>query len=248
MDLLINHRSIRKYSSEIISDEILTEILTCGINASNTGNMQLYSVIITRDSNKKNLLSPFHFNQPMVKQAPVLLTVCFDFNRFYKWCLASNTQTDFSNLLWLLTGTVDASILSQNVCIAAENKGLGICYLGTILYNAPEISTILNLPPGVIPITAITIGFPDEAPKKTDRLPLDAVIHFEEYTDYTEDKIRDIYSVKENLDSSKQFVTGNKKENLAQVYAEVRYKSSDNKYFSRKLFRMLTDQGFEFEL
>ena len=247
MELLLSHRSIRKYLAKDIDDDILNEILECGISASNTGNMQLYSIIVTRDSNKKELLAPFHFNQPMVKNAPLILTICFDINRFSKWCSLNNTKTDFSNLLWLLTGTVDASILSQNICIAAENNGLGICYLGTVLYNAPEISKILNLPSGVIPITCITMGFPDQVPDKTDRLPLNSIVHFEEYDDYSDERICNVYSEKENLESSRQFIKENSKENLAQVYAEVRYKSADNQYFSGKLLKMLIDQGFVFE-
>lgn len=247
MDLLLNHRTIRKYQLIPISDLVLTDILECGIRASNTGNMQLYSIVVTRDTEKKDMLSPFHFNQPMVKAAPVVLTICYDINRFSNWCSLNHTKTDFSNLLWLLTGTIDASILTQNICIAAESKGLGICYLGTVLYNAPEISRVLNLPLGVIPVTSVTLGYPDQNPPKTDRLPLDSVVHYEEYKDYSEDRIRSVYREKEELDSSKQFIIENSKENLAQVYAEVRYKSVDNLYFSEKLKKMLLNQGFVFE-
>lgn len=244
MELLKNHRSIRKYLQKEISNGILHEILESGIRASNTGNMQLYSVIVTRDSSKKRLLAPFHFNQPMVLEAPVLLTICFDINRFYKWCLVSNALADYKNLLWLLNGTIDASIFAQNISIAAENQGLGICYLGTTLYNAPEISAILNLPVGVLPITALTVGYPEIIPEQTDRLPLNAVIHYEEYTDYTEPGIMEIYRVKENLEVSVKFVEENGKENLANVYTEVRYKEADSIYFSNKLKNMLIDQGF----
>ncbi|MBV5315683.1 MAG: nitroreductase family protein [Prolixibacteraceae bacterium] len=247
MDLLLNHRTIRKYQLAPVADKVLTNILECGIRASNTGNMQLYSIVVTRDTEKKDMLSPFHFNQPMIKNAPVILTICYDINRFSNWCSLNHTKTDFSNLLWLLTGTIDASILTQNICIAAESKGLGICYLGTILYNAPEISKVLNLPFGVIPVTSITLGYPDQNPPQTDRLPLDAVVHFEEYKDYSEERIQSVYRKKEELDSSKQFVAENSMENLAQVYAEVRYKSEDNLYFSKKLKKMLLDQGFVFD-
>ncbi len=247
MELLLSHKTIRKYLAKGIEDDVLNEILECGIRASNTGNMQLYSIIVTRDPNKKELLAPFHFNQPMVRNAPVILTICYDFNRFSKWCSLNGAQTNFSNLLWLLNGAVDASILSQNICIAAENRGLGICYLGTVLYNAPEISKVLNLPAGVIPITSITLGYPDQVVEKTDRLPLNSVVHWEEYQDYSDDRIQSIYSEKEKLESSKQFVQENGKGNLAQVYAEVRYKSADNRYFSGKLLEMLVAQGFVFE-
>ncbi len=246
MEVLLSHRSVRKYQSGNISDDILGEILECGIRSSNTGNMQLYSIIVTRDESKKAMLSPLHFNQSMVMEAPLVLTICFDLNRFMKWCTINHTKTDFSNLIWLLNGTIDSSILAQNICVAAENLGLGICYLGTTLYNAPEISKVLKLPDGVIPITTLTIGYPEFIPEKSDRLPLNAVVHHEEYSDYSDESISDIYEEKDNLESSMQFVRENRKENLAQVYSEVRYKSADNIYFSGKLIKMLTDQGFVF--
>jgi len=247
MKVLLAHRSIRKYQSKSISDELLHELLECGIRSSNTGNMQLYSIIVTRDQKRKELIAPLHFNQQMVHEAPVILTICFDINRFMKWCRINDTKTDFKSLLWLLNGAIDSSILTQNICVAAENMGLGICYLGTTLYNASEISKILCLPNGVIPITAITIGYPEIVPDQTDRLQLSAVVHYEEYCDYSDAEISEIYSSKERLESSISFVKENGKENLAQVYSEVRYKASDNSYFSSKLLKMLIEQGFNFE-
>jgi nitroreductase len=247
MELLKKHRSVRSYLKTEINNDILNEILESGIRASNTGNLQLYSVIVTKDMEYKKLLAPLHFNQSMVESAPILLTICLDINRFYKWCTLNKTKTDFLNLLWLLNGTIDASLLAQNICIAAENRGLGICYLGTTLYNASEISGVLNLPTGVIPITAVTIGYPENIPELTDRLPLSAVIHFEKYEDYSESKIKELYQEKELLENSVKFVKENMKENLAQVYSEVRYPKTDSEYFSGKLITLLKEQGFNFD-
>ena len=247
MKLLTDHRSIRSYQSRSIEQSVIDKILESGIRASNTGNMQLYSIVVTQDEEKRKLLAPLHFNQPMVSQAPVLLTICMDVNRFEKWCDIRNTMTDFKNLLWLLNSTIDASVLAQNMCVEAENNGLGICYLGTTLYNAPEISAVLKLPKGVIPITALTMGYPSVVPELTDRLPMKAVVHYEEYADFTNSEIDDLYQAKESLESSLKFVEENHKENLAQVYAEIRYKKKDNEFFSKKIYRMLTEQGFNLE-
>lgn len=245
MDFLKSHRSVRQFLDTSISDELLFDILETGIRASNTGNMQLYSVIVSRDKQKKEELAPWHFNQRMVNDAPLLLTICFDFNRFSKWCEQNNTKTDFSNLLWLLNGVVDCSLLAQNICIAAEYHKLGICYLGTTLYNAPEISLVLGLPSGVIPVTAIAVGYPEIYPELTSRLPIEAVIHQETYTDYTDENICAFYKSTEELESSVRFVQENNKENLAQVFAEVRYKAKDSLFFSEKLKTMLLEQGFK---
>jgi nitroreductase len=247
MELLKSHRTIRKYKPTVVAEDILTDILESGIRSSNTGNMQLYSIIVTRSTDKKADLAPFHFNQPMVKEAPLILTICFDVNRFKTWCVSNNANVDFTGLLWLLNGTIDSSILAQNICVAAESYGLGICYLGTTLYNAPEISKVLQLPEGVVPITTLTIGYPEVVPELTDRLALDSVVHDEEYQNYSLNTIKEMYEFKENLESSKKFVAENGKENLAQVYTDVRYKSADSKFFSQKLLKMLTEQGFVFE-
>ena len=90
----------------------------------------------------------------------------------------------------------------------------------------------------------MTIGYPEVIPDLTDRLPLDAILHHETYNNYTDTQIFDYYKAKEELESSKQFVSENQKQNLAQVYAEVRYKSEDNIFFSDKLRKLLEEQGF----
>ena len=70
----------------------------------------------------------------MVTEAPVLLTFCADFNRFNKWCLLNNAVPGYDNFLSFMTAAIDALLVAQTVCIAAEARGLGICYLGTTTY------------------------------------------------------------------------------------------------------------------
>lgn len=244
LDLLLQHKTIRKYSDKNIDDTLLNDILEAGIRASTTGNMQVYSVVVTRDEEKKKALAPFHFNQPMIVNAPVTLTVCADFNRFNKWCQQRNAEPGYDNFLSFMTAAIDALLVAQNICIAAEAKGLGICYLGTTTYMADKIIDLLNLPKGVVPVTTITIGYPDETPEQVDRLPLDAVVHYETYQDYTTEDIDRIYREKENLEVNKGFVKENNKESLAQVFTDVRYKKADNEHFSQVLMNVLKNQGF----
>lgn len=246
MDFLFEHRSIRKYKSSPINEQLLQKILEAGTRASNTGNMQLYSVIVTKDIENRKKLAPFHFNQAMVTKAPVLLTICADVNRFNRWCKLKNADAAYDNLIWLTNAIVDAMLFAQNICVAAETEGLGICYLGTTLYNAKEFIDALNLPKGVVPITAISMGYPDQNPPLTDRLPLEAIVHDETYRQESDDQILEYFKEKEALESSKQFVTENNKENLAQVFTDVRYKKADNLFFSDKFLKTLKEQGFDF--
>ena len=223
---------------------MLFRSLVKGCRASTTGNMQVYSIVITRDDEKKKELLPLHFNQRMVTEAPLLLTFCADFNRFNKWCRIRKAEPGYDNFLSFMTAAIDALLVAQTVCMAAEDRGLGICYLGTTTYMAHKIIEALKLPRGVVPVTTVTLGWPDEYPEQVDRLPLDAVIHRETYKDYTVEEIDRFYSAKEARRDSLQFIKENNKETLAQVFADVRYKKEDNVYFSKMLLQVLKDQGF----
>ena len=244
LDTIFNHRSIRKYKSDPITDKDLNDILEAGIRASNTGNMQVYSIVVTRDEEMKKKLAPTHFNQPMATQAPVLLTFCADINRFNKWCKQRNAEPGYDNFLWFTNAVIDAMLASQNCCLAAEEKGMGICYLGTTTYNADKIIDILKLPKGVSPITTVVVGYPDESPELTDRLPLDGVVHYETYKDYSNEDIDRIYAEKEALESTKALLEENQKETLAQIFTDNRYKKADNLHFSKTFLNVLKEQGF----
>jgi nitroreductase len=243
-DFLLNRRTIRKYSPESVSDTLLNEILTMGCRSSTTGNMQVYSIVVTRDEAKKKELAPLHFNQKMITEAPVVLTFCADFNRFNKWCKLRKAEPGYDNFLSFITAAIDALLVAQTVSIASESKGLGICYLGTTTYMAHKIIEVLKLPRGVVPVTTITVGWPKEIPEQVDRLPLEAVVHNEVYSDYSDNDIIRLYKEKENRPDSQQFVNENNKETLAQVFTDVRYKKADNVHFSNVLLQVLKDQGF----
>jgi nitroreductase len=242
--ILLDRRSIRKYTQKQVDNELLTDILIKGCRASTTGNMQVYSIIITSDTEKKSELAPCHFNQKMVSEAPVILTFCADFNRFSKWCRLRNAEPGYDNFLSFFTAAIDALLVAQTICIAAEAEGLGICYLGTTTYMATKIIEVLKLPAGVVPITTVTLGWPAEKPEQVDRLPLKAVVHNEVYSDYSDMEIEDFYKSREMRIDNKQFVKENSKETLAQVFTDVRYKKSDNIQFSNMLLQVLKDQGF----
>ena len=183
--VLFKHRSIRKFRPEPIPEEVLRECLEAASRASTCGNMQLYSLVVTRDAALRERLSPCHFDQPMVREAPCVVTVCADVHRFTMWCEQRDADPAYDNFAWFLNASTDALLAAQNFCVAAESHGLGICYLGTTIYTAAEISRVLSLPKGVIPVTTVVTGYPDESPELTDRLPLEAVVHYEKYTDYT---------------------------------------------------------------
>lgn len=244
MDCIKNRRTIRKYQSREIPSELLNQLLEEAFRASTMGNMQLYSVVVTRDPQMKAKLAPAHFNQPMVTSAPVVLTFCADFNRFSKWCRCRKAEPGYDNPISFINAASDALLVTQNFCTLAEANGLGICYLGTTVYNPDQIVETLHLPELVMPIATITVGYPDECPAQTERLPLEGILHEEVYHDYSPADIDRIYAAKEAMPENQHFVSINNKETLAQVFTDIRYKKADNEYMSEVLKKTLKQQGF----
>ncbi|MBN1596885.1 MAG: nitroreductase family protein [Bacteroidales bacterium] len=244
IETIYQHRSIRKFSNQPVSSDILKKILHAGTRASTTGNMQVYSLIVTIQNELKRKLWEAHFRQDMVLEAPIIITFCADYNRFVKWCKQRKANPGYDNFLSFFTGAIDALLAAQNVALAAESFSLGICYLGTTTYMAEKIIDILDLPKLVVPVTSLVIGHPNESPGLTDRLPTEGIIHYEKYSDYNAEDIDRIYADKEQLELTAELLKENNKETLAQVFTDNRYTKKDNIYFSKELLKVLNKQGF----
>jgi nitroreductase len=244
IEAIMNHRSIRKYKPDAIPTSILEEILRAGSRASTTGNMQVYSMIVTTNPELKEKLWEAHFRQDMVKTAPVHITFCCDFNRFNNWCRLRNAEPGFDNFLSFFTGAIDALLASQNVALEAESHGLGICYLGTATYNSDKIIEILELPSGVVPVAALVLGYPKETPELTDRLPMESIVHFEKYRKFTPEIINSIYRERENSEQTLELLKINNSDCLARIFTDKRYTKTDNEFFSGKFLEAIKRQGF----
>ena len=242
IDLINDHRSIRKYKDTPIDHDTMERILQCGMRAPNTGNMQLYSIIVTEDKDNITELSKLHFGQGST--AAAFLTICVDINRYHHWCRQRGCDEPYGNLLWLLSGTIDASLAAQNICIAAESEGIGCCYLGTVLYNAAEIAKMLNLPKGVMPVITLSMGYPDETTHLSERLPLEGVVHNECYHDYSDDDIDRVHKPREEFPFNKEMVRLNNTENLAQLFTQIRYPRKDNISISQALLKYIKETGY----
>lgn len=244
MDSIKNRRTIRKYTDQDIPDSLLNDLLEQAFRAPTMGNMQLYSVIVTRDPERKKRIAPAHFNQPMVTSAPVVLTFCADFNRFCEWCRLRDARAGYDNFLSFLNAASDTLLVTQNFCTLAEAEGLGTCYLGTTLYSAGQLIEALELPRLVIPVATITVGYPDEHPDQPERLSIEGLIHQETYHAYTDEDINRIYEAKEAMPENRHFVEINHTENLAQVFTDYRYTKEANEAISKVLLETLKKQGF----
>ena len=244
MKNLNTRRSIRKYSFQDVSEELLNRLMAEAARTQTMGNLQLYSVIVTRSLEMKKKLAPLHFNQPMVTEAPVVLTICADFNRTSTWARCRNAEPGYDNFLSFVNAATDALLYTQTLCNLMDEEGLGYCYLGTTIYQPQQIIDLLHLPKLTMPVATLTVGWPDENPPLSDRLPLESFVHEERYNDYLAKDIDNFYKNKEELEENRNFVRINHKETLAQVFTDIRYTRKDNEAISDTLLDTLRRQGF----
>ncbi len=247
-----SHRSIRSFTSQDIDDDLLNDLLTTGLRSSSSGNMQMWSVIITRDEANKQKLYELHLEQPMVLEASLVLTFCADVFRMREWVRVNNSKQSFDDLLGFLIGTVDAVIAAQTITLAAESVGLGICYMGTTWSSADKIIDFLGLPKGVFPVTSLVMGYPAENPDLRDRLPLELIVHQEKYHRMSDDEIRAGHVEREQKAWDRYNAIESIRVKLAEVgitrvtdyyTSEFKYSKAMHRHVSEMLLETLQEQG-----
>lgn len=184
IESILNHRSIRSYTNQIIDDNTLNSILDCAQAAPSSINGQQMSVIVVKDQKVKDQIAELTGGQTWISQAPVFLVFVAD---FYRAKLASDLNNQelalTNNVESTLVASVDAGLAMGNTIAAAESLGLGTVCIGGIR-NAPDkIIELLNLPEYTFPLSGLCVGYysSDNVPDKKPRLPKDAVIHNEVY-------------------------------------------------------------------
>ncbi len=252
LDTIQSHRSIRRYKPDPIEPEQLQRLLDAGIRASSSGNMQTYSIVVSQDLEMRRRLYEPHLEQRMVLEAPAVITFCADFRRMRKWLRINAAPDNFGDFFAFMVAAIDAVLVSQNVALAAEAEGLGICYMGSTLANAAQIGDVLELPEGVVPVVGFSIGWPDEDPPVRDRLPHTGLVHHETYHDADDAEINEIYADRNTAGwdrymsnpTLRQMIEEAGVENLAQIYTVVKYTPEGQKKYSEALLAYLEKQGF----
>lgn len=180
IDLLTKHTSVRKYKPIQLSTETVQELIRAGQHAASSNFVQAYSAILVTDEGKKERLAELADNSQQFSTAGAVLVLCMDFFRIEKGANLTG-KIDYQNAEDLLVAATDVALFAQNIAIAAESKGYGICYIGGVRNNPAEISELLNLPKGVAPMYAMSIGVPDEQNEVKPRLPVEAILHENSY-------------------------------------------------------------------
>jgi len=254
--LLQAHRSIRKYDeSRPLDPALVDQVLADAFHGtSSSGNLNLVSVIRTRDPERKKTLCALHFDQPMVLQAPLVLTFCADTHRTRRWLAQRGARLGFADLLSWHVATIDAILVAQSAALGFESHGLGMCYMGTTLHSMREIADFLECPPHCLPVTSMVVGWPAEAPAQRDRLPAAAWIHDERYREPKAADIERDYADRDRLGIERYMAAGPEMarrwqehgiSSLAQFYtSKIKYDPDVFRRDSDRLRALMEQRGF----
>ena len=196
--LTASHRSIRSYLPRPIDPALVDAVCEQALaGSSSSGNLNMISVVRSRDTERKKKLCELHFGQPMVEQSPLVITFCADTFRTREWLAQRGARLNFANLIGYHVAAFDAIIVAQTAALAFESHGLGICYMGTTLHSMREIADFLEVPPNCLPVTSLVVGWPAESPPQRDRLPPAAWLHDEVYQRPTPEQIDERFKPRE---------------------------------------------------
>ena len=181
--LLKAHRSIRKFTTEDITQEQLKEIIEAAQWAPSSTFVQAYSIIGIREKESKKRLAALCGEQSYIESCPVFLVFCADLHRLKHACSIHNTEMVGEYTESFIMATVDAALAAQNAMIAAESLGLGGVYIGGIRNHPKEVSEMLTLPQYTYPVFGMALGYPAQDPEQKPRLPMNVVYKEERYDD-----------------------------------------------------------------
>lgn len=182
IDIIKDHRSIRDFKDQAVSDEMINAIIEASQAMPNSINGQQTSIIVVRDKERKAKVAELAGGQPWIAQAPVFLLFLVD---FHKTDLAARKngleQKIHESVEGTLVGAVDVGLNMGAAIIAAESLGLGIVPIGGIRRSPNEMIELFGLPERVFPVAGLVVGHPKSQPKKKPRLPLSTFRHDEIY-------------------------------------------------------------------
>ncbi|MFT6925653.1 MAG: FMN reductase (NADPH) [Psychromonas sp.] len=184
IDLLKNHRSIRKFTPESVSKEKLNTIIQAAGSAATSNNIQAYSVINITDNDNRKKLAELAGGQTWVEKSPVFLVFCADLKRSEDVCHYEQKEMAAGYTEQFIVATVDVTLAAENAMVAAESLGLGGVFIGGIRNNPEKVCQLLKMPDYVYPIFGMCLGYPDEKPEQKPRLPVEVTL-MEDY--YSED-------------------------------------------------------------
>jgi len=178
---MLEHKSIRKYTDETPTDDVVKTIVRAGQQAPFAS--QYYSVLLSRNR-KRN---PY--------KAPLLFTICIDSHKFELIMAKRSWNLVTNDLTLLFFGIQDAALMAENMVTAGRSLGLGSCFLGSAMYRADKIAEEYKLPKRVFPLVQLVMGYPAEDPSPRPRYPMEFTLFENKYPELDEDTVSEAVRV-----------------------------------------------------
>jgi nitroreductase len=182
IDLLTSHRSIRKFTDEPVNRALLARLVDAAQASASSSFLQGVTIVRVTDPGKRAAFKEITGDQAYVEAAPEFLVFCADLSRPMRCCTEHGGSPSEGLTEHFIIATVDVALYAQNVAMAAESAGLGICYIGAIRNDAARSAELLGLPQQVYPVFGMCIGWPDQDPEVKPRLPVSVVLKENSYS------------------------------------------------------------------
>lgn len=196
-ELIMNRRSVRNFKDQPIPEEIISQLIDAANNAPSGGNIQPVSIILIQDKENRSILSEMVGNQPWVKNAPLSMIFCLDFNRIKRWAVLNGTEFKgeqaFSHFL---IAYADLMCAAQSVVLLAESLGLGSVYVGTIQSQMDEARERYAIPDFVLPLMILSLGYPKSISRTIPKLKPEVIVHREQYQSRDDEEIQEVFNQK----------------------------------------------------
>lgn len=180
IELIHEHRSIRKYTEDPIPRAHILEAMRAGQMAASSSAVQPYCAIHVTDDTIRQQIADLAGPQQKVHDCGAFFVICADLRKHM--LIVERTGEAYSaSLEAFLVGTIDASLFAQNFTLAFESLGYGTCYIGGIRNDLPLLDKLLKLPKGVCPLYGLCVGVPDESPSTRPRLDAEAMLFENSY-------------------------------------------------------------------
>jgi len=184
VDHLLNHRSVRRYLPDAVTEAQLRAIIAAAQSAPSSSNLHAWSVVAVTDAGLREQLSKLAGNQAHVRDAPLQLVWMADLSMLDRLSHASDhAVSGLDYLEMFLLGAFDAAFAAQNASIAAQSIGLSTVYIGGIRNHMDQVAELLGVPPRVAPVFGMCVGTADQtqATSVKPRPPQSVVLHRDRY-------------------------------------------------------------------
>ncbi|HID08227.1 MAG TPA: NADPH-dependent oxidoreductase [Armatimonadetes bacterium] len=247
LEAIKKRRTIRRFKSKPVPEEIVLEIVKAGQRAPSACSLQTYSIIWVKDEEKRRALWEACGKQLFILEAPVTLTICADVKKLIDIMNARGFETSLERGLGYavkLFAIIDAILAAENMVLAAEAYGLGSVFIGSALAN-PRVVKILNIPKGVLPLSLLCIGYPDENPPVRPRLLLETVLFIDSYRQLSKSELdRGVEYMNEKLAEEGYYVKYSQRSVDFKWIDNVQRKLVGNRKREEMLIETLKNLGF----